>query len=124
MMEVMGNYFRPEFLARLSEIIPFSPIGESILLQIFNIQFKNFRKLLQNQDMDIELTEEVKRMLAFKGFTPKYGARQVSGVIRNYLRRPISRMILSGELRSGALLRGTLSEDEELIWQIDYPEIE
>jgi len=39
-MEVMGQYFRPEFLARLSEIVPFSPIREDILLKIFDIQFK------------------------------------------------------------------------------------
>lgn len=120
MMEVMSSYFRPEFLARLSEIVPFAPIGESILLQIFNIQLKGFRKLLQNQDMDIEMTEDAKRMLAFKGFTPKYGARQVSGVIRNYLRRPISRMILTGELKKGDILNVTLAENkEELTWNIN-----
>ena len=89
-MEVMGGYFRPEFLARLSEIIPFAPIGESILLQILEIQLRGLYRLLNAQDMELELTDEAKHMLAFKGFTPRYGARQVSGVIRNYLRRPIS----------------------------------
>lgn len=44
-MEVMGQYFRPEFLARLSEIVPFSPIREDILLKIFDIQFNGVRKL-------------------------------------------------------------------------------
>lgn len=116
-MEIMSSYFRPEFLARLSEIVPFAPIGETILMQIFEIQFKGFRKLLKQQNMDIELSDEAKRMLAFKGFTPKYGARQVSGIIRNYLRRPISRMILSGKLTPGDVLHGTLSEKQELVWE-------
>jgi len=58
MMEIMGRYFRPEFLARLSEIVPFSPIKEEMLLKIFDIQFKGFRKLLQAQNMDITLTDE------------------------------------------------------------------
>ncbi len=118
MMEIMGSYFRPEFLARLSEIVPFSPIQEEMLLKIFDIQFKGFRKLLQAQDMDIKLTDEAKKMLAFKGFTPKYGARQVAGTIRNYLRRPISRMILSGELKKGQLLKGKLV-DNELFWEVE-----
>ena len=48
-MEVMGQYFRPEFLARLSEIVPFSPIREDILLKIFDIQFNSVRKLLDKQ---------------------------------------------------------------------------
>ncbi|MBQ0156071.1 MAG: ATP-dependent Clp protease ATP-binding subunit [Bacteroidales bacterium] len=118
MMEVMGKHFRPEFLARLSEIVPFSPIGESILMQIFEIQFQGFRKLLTAQNMDIELTEAAKKELAFKGFTPKYGARQVSGVVRNYLRRPISRMILSGELKSGDKLYGDLDAENNLKWEV------
>lgn len=118
MMEVMGSYFRPEFLARLSEIVPFAPIGESILLQIFEIQLQGFRKLLTNQGMDLELTPEAKRMLAFKGFTPKFGARQVAGVIRNYLRRPISRMILMETIKNGDTLYGSLSESNELVWDI------
>lgn len=118
MMEVMGSYFRPEFLARLSEIIPFAPIGESILLQILEIQLRGLYRLLDAQDMTLELTDEAKHMLAFKGFTPRYGARQVSGVIRNYLRRPISRMILTGEMKKGHTLYGSLDEREELIWDI------
>ena len=118
MMEVMGRHFRPEFLARLSEIVPFSPIGESILMQIFEIQFQGFRKLLTAQNMDIELTDAVKKELAFKGFTPKYGARQVSGVVRNYLRRPISRMILSGELKSGDKLCGDLDNENNIKWNV------
>lgn len=119
MMEIMGNYFRPEFLARLSEIVPFSPIKEEMLMQIFDIQFKGFRKLLQAQSMDITLTDEAKKMLAFKGFTPKYGARQVAGTIRNYLRRPISRMILSGKLKKDQKLKGLLSTNEELVWEVE-----
>lgn len=118
MMEVMGGHFRPEFLARLSEIVPFSPIGESILMQIFEIQFQGFRKLLTAKNMDIELTDEAKHELAFKGFTPKYGARQVSGIVRNYLRRPVSRMILSGELANGDLLKGDLDAEKNLVWEV------
>ena len=117
-MEVMASYFRPEFLARLSEIVPFSPIKENILLKIFDIQFNGLVQLLDRQGIDISITEEAKKMLAHKGFTPKYGARQVSGVIRNYLRRPISRMIISEELIKGQTLEVDLDECEELTWNI------
>lgn len=63
LMEVMGRYFRPEFLARLSEIVPFSPIGEDILLMIFDIQFRNVSNLLEKQGITILLTEDVKNIL-------------------------------------------------------------
>lgn len=119
LMEVMGRYFRPEFLARLSEIVPFSPIGENILLMIFDIQFRNVSNLLEKQGINILLTDDVKKYLAHKGFDPKYGARQVAGVIRNYLRRPISRLIISGKLSKGNTLKVGIGENEELTWNIE-----
>lgn len=117
-MEVMGQYFRPEFLARLSEIVPFSPISEDILLKIFDIQFDGVRKLLDKQGIGITINDDARKMLAHKGFTPKYGARQVAGVIRNYLRRPISRLIIREELCQGKTLEVGLDERNELILNI------
>jgi ATP-dependent Clp protease ATP-binding subunit ClpB len=117
-MEVMGKYFRPEFLARISEIVPFAPIGEDILLKIFDIQFRGLTDLLDKKGIAITLTDETKKMLAFKGFTPKYGARQVAGVIRNYLRRPISRLIISNQLAAGNSVLVNINQNQELIWDI------
>lgn len=119
LMEVMARYFRPEFLARLSEIVPFSPINENILLQIFDIQFRNFSKLLEKQNIRIVLTDDARYMLAHKGFDPRYGARQVSGMIRTYLRRPISRLIIEGKLDSGKTLSVGLGNNEQLTWSIE-----
>jgi ATP-dependent Clp protease ATP-binding subunit ClpA len=59
-------------------------------------------------------------MLALGGFTPKYGARQLSGVIRNQLRRPISRYIISGELKKGQSVNISKQDDgNELAWSIN-----
>lgn len=115
-MDVMGNYFRPEFLARLSEIVPFSPINEDMLLRIFNIQLKSLHAALEKQGIELIIDEETKKILANKGFTPKYGARQVAGVIRNYLRRPISRFIVGGQIGKGSKIKVSVNEEQELIW--------
>lgn len=119
MMEVMSRHFRPEFLARLSEIVPFAPINETMLLRILEIQMQSLTKTLRKQGIELEIEEQSKRMLATKGFTPKYGARQVAGNIRAYLRRPISRLIVSGKLRHGQKLKVGTDEKEELTWAID-----
>ncbi|MDR2950581.1 MAG: ATP-dependent Clp protease ATP-binding subunit [Prevotella sp.] len=130
MMEVMGRYFRPEFLARLSEIVPFSPISEDILLSIFNIQLKSLYAPLEKQGIELIIDENAKRILANKDFTPKYGARQLAGVLRNYLRRPISRYIINGKVGHGSKISIGLDENNELIWNIenlqaeDIPETE
>lgn len=117
-MEQMGSYFRPEFLARLSEIVPFDPISEDILLKIFDIQFNGVKKLLEKQGILIIISDDAKKMLAHKGFTQKYGARQVAGVIRNYLRRPISRFIINEQLTKSKTLKIGLDHMNELTWNI------
>lgn len=117
-MDVMANYFRPEFLARLSEIVPFAPINEDMLIRIFEIQMKGVVELLNKQGIRIELSDEAKKKLAFRGFTPKYGARQVAGTIRNYIRRPISKMIIGGSIADGDTLTVDVAENGDIIWNV------
>jgi len=119
LMEVMGQYFRPEFLARLSEIVPFSPIDETMLLKIFNIQLKSLEEALNKQGIELSIDEETRKVLASKGFTPKYGARQIAGTIRTHLRRPISRLIVGNKLKHGHKLVVGLDESNELTWNIE-----
>lgn len=118
LMEVMSSYFRPEFLARLSEIVPFSPINEDMLIRIFDIQIKGVVALLDKQGISLEISDAAKRELAHRGFTPKYGARQVAGTIRNYIRRPISKMIIGGELVSGNILSVDKDDAGEIAWNV------
>jgi len=118
LMEVMGAWFRPEFLARLSEIVPFSPITEDMLLRIFDIQLKSLNVPLEKQGITLEIDEATKSVLAKKGFTPKYGARQVAGIIRNHLRRPISRFIISGKVSKGDKIVVKINENNELTFNL------
>lgn len=120
LMDVMGSYFRPEFLARLSEIVPFSPINETMLVRIFEIQLKGVIALLDKQHIELEITEKAKNLLATRGFTPKYGARQVAGTIRNYVRRPISKMLVSGTLIAGNTLVVDVADNGEVVWNVKH----
>lgn len=118
LMEIMTKHFRPEFLARLTEIVPFAPISEASIVRIFDIQMKGLLEALDKQGISFSISEEAKKYLALHGFTPKYGARQISSVIRNQLRRPISKYIISGELKKGSVIKADL-EGETLKWKID-----
>lgn len=117
LLELMGRYFRPEFLARISEIVPFSPINQEMLLKIFNIQFQFFEKLLSKQGIEITLTDEAKNLLANKGFVAQYGARQIVGTIRNYLAKPVSKLIISGDITSGSCIHVGVKDGKDLIWE-------
>ena len=101
MMDIMQQYFRPEFLARLTEIVPFSPITEQTVVKIFDIHLKGLLKLLNEQDIKLELSDEVKAKVAMRGFDPQYGARQIIGNIRKDLRHPLSKLIIAGKVKGG-----------------------
>jgi ATP-dependent Clp protease ATP-binding subunit ClpA len=119
LMETMSAWFRPEFLARLSEIVPFAPISEQNVVRIFEIQLRSLVDALQVQGIGFDIQEDATRMLALGGFNPKYGARQLSSVIRNELRRPISRYIVSGELKKGQVVGVRKhAAEEKLEWTI------
>ncbi|EDM34694.1 putative ATP-dependent protease [Pedobacter sp. BAL39] len=120
LMEIMARHFRPEFLARLSEIVPFAPISEDNVVRIFEIQLRSLVEALDKQGITFEIDEAATKMLALSGFTPKYGARQLSGVIRNELRRPISKYIISGALKKGNFIQVKKHPtDDQLEWTIN-----
>ncbi len=118
MMEIMSRYFRPEFLARLTEIVPFAPISEEVVERIFDIHLSKLLKLLSKQGVTLEVSPEARKHLALAGFTPKYGARPLKGVIRSKIRRPISRMIIAGTAGKGSQINLILDEEDKLDWKI------
>jgi ATP-dependent Clp protease ATP-binding subunit ClpB len=120
LMDIMAKNFRPEFLARLSEIIPFAPISEENAVRILEIQMGSLINSLIKLDIQLNLTADAKKELALSDFSPKYGARQLSTVIRNRLRRKIARMLVSGELLKGDQLMIEKENDQkELLWKIN-----
>lgn len=118
LLEVMSDYFRPEFLGRLTEIVPFAPISKEAVVLIFNIHLKNLYKMLDTLGIELEIDEKAKEKLAMSGFSPKYGARPLIGVIRNALRRPLSRKIITGEVSRGCKVKISLGKNGEIKWHV------
>ena len=115
LMDIMQGSFRPEFLGRLTEIVPFSPITEKIVTMIFEIHLKSLLKALEEQNIALRIEEEAKRFIAMSGFNAQFGARPIIGTIRKELRRPLSKMIISGKIKGGDEVVLNL-ENEELKW--------
>jgi ATP-dependent Clp protease ATP-binding subunit ClpA len=116
---IMKQYFRPEFLGRLTEIVPFAPINKNNLVKIFDIQLKELVEALEKQGINMVISEEAKIKLANNGFTPEYGARQIASEISNQLSRPISKYIISGELKKGNTVNIDITADSNALeWRI------
>lgn len=117
LIEVMAQYFRPEFLGRLTEVVPFAPIDENVAKQIFNLHFGRLQEqLMKQKNIQLNLSDEALQHLANKGYSPKYGARPIAGVIRTYIKKSVSRLIVSEQIRSGDNIVINY-RNGELIWE-------
>lgn len=117
LLQVMGNHFRPEFLGRLTEIVPFAPMTQQMVERILEINLKDLYAALEKQQISLTITPAAKSKIAVLGFTPEYGARPLHGAIRSQIRRPLSKKIITGELAPGSSVTLDVAGDE-LSWQV------
>ncbi|GMO19041.1 MAG: hypothetical protein Ta2A_26820 [Treponemataceae bacterium] len=100
----LRQYFRPEFINRIDEIVMFLPLDKSSIMSIVKKQIMRLqRRLAENHienHIELELTEKAYAFLAEKGFDPSFGARPVKRAIQTYIENPLSKSLLSGELAS------------------------
>lgn len=123
MLEVMQGQFRPEFLARLTEIVPFSPITSEMIDRIFDIHIKNLLKTLHEQNIELVIDETARKYVTQVGFNAHYGARPILGIIRKEIRRPLSKLIISGDIEPGDVVTMRYDdENKQIMWDIDTPD--
>ncbi len=105
--EVLGllkQSLRPEFLNRIDDILMFSPLSKGNIVQIVDIQLKGLSKMLAQQGITIDATEEAKALIAAEGFQPEYGARPVKRTIQKLVLNELSKELLSGKINNQSLV--------------------
>lgn len=106
-IEVLGvlkQLLRPEFLNRIDDIVMFSPLNQSNIKQIVDIQLKALSKMLAQQNITIDATEEAKVLLSQKGFDPEFGARPVKRTIQKMILNNLSKKILAGNVNRESVI--------------------
>ncbi len=98
-LEEVKQYFRPEFVNRLDEIIVFRALGINQIKGIVGIQLEDLRNRLADKRIELEITDDAMSNLASAGFDPVYGARPLKRAIQNMLVNPMSQLVLKGELK-------------------------
>ncbi|MBS5861437.1 ATP-dependent chaperone ClpB [bacterium] len=111
-LTVLRSRFKPEFLNRIDETIFFKALTLQDLSQIVDIQMDYLRKLLKEQEIELEITPDAKELLATRGFNPVYGARPLKRVIRQMVENPLSKMILSQNFLRGDKIKIDVKDDE------------
>jgi len=103
--ENLTEYFRPEFINRIDEIIVFERLKPEDMLAIVDIQIKQLRARLQARRLDIEFTPEAKKQLAEEGWDAEYGARPLARLIQKKVTAPLSLRLLEQSCAEGTMLR-------------------
>ena len=97
----LKQFFRPEFLNRIDEIVIFDRLDAAQLDQIVKIQLQRVIDRLARQNIRLEVSDEVTRHLADAGFDPVYGARPLKRAIQKHLLDPLSLSVLEGGFKEG-----------------------
>ena len=100
-LEVVGRYFRPEFINRIDETVVFHPLLPTQIRGIAGIQLELLRKRLAERDLNLHVTDAAVDLLAQAGFDPVYGARPLKRAIQQRIENPLAQEILSGRFSAG-----------------------
>ena len=118
-MAEVNAHFRPEFLNRLDEILLFERLKPEHMGAIVDIQLARLQGWLKDRQITLQLTPEARQLLGEEGYDPSYGARPLKRVIQKQVQDALAKLVLSGELKDGKLVRvGT--KDGKILLTGDY----
>ncbi|MGV0335221.1 ATP-dependent Clp protease ATP-binding subunit [uncultured Corynebacterium sp.] len=100
----LKKHFRPEFLNRIDDIVVFHQLTQDQIIQMVDLLVNRVGIALRAKDMDIELTDKAKKLLAKRGFDPVLGARPLRRTIQREIEDQLSEKILYGEVAAGELV--------------------
>ncbi len=95
------DFFRPEFLNRIDEIVRFAPLTETDLERIVDIQLERLRERLASRKLELKISDEARAWLARHGYDPAFGARPLKRLIQRTISDPLAMMVLEGQYGEG-----------------------
>ncbi|HEG0612107.1 TPA: AAA family ATPase [Campylobacter jejuni] len=111
----LKNFFKPEFLNRLDDIITFNPLGKDEAYEIVKLLFKDLQMSLENKGIKASLSENAALLIAKDGFDPDFGARPLRRAIYDLIEDKLSDMILADELHENDSIIINAKDDEIII---------
>ncbi len=117
LLDEVKRTFKPEFLNRVDDIIVFHPLTKDDLQQIIDIEVKDVQKRLEERNLQLKLSKEVRDFLIEKGFDPIFGARPLKRTIQRYMEDPLAEELISGKFKNGGEVKVSL-KDGKLVFEI------
>jgi len=103
-MEALRREFLPEFLNRVDETVVFHPLGLTEIRQIVDLQLQGLQKLVEENNLQLIVTDEARDLLAEEGYEPAYGARPLKRAIQQRIQNALAKELLAGRFEDGAVI--------------------
>lgn len=117
----LGQFFRPEFLNRIDEIVTFNSLNQKTLSRILDLQMIEVQERLAGQGLLLHLTEAAREEILKQGYDPANGARPLRRIIERVLTRPLSDKLLRSSFKPGDRILVNVNEDGNILFEIDMP---
>ncbi|MEK7270844.1 MAG: ATP-dependent chaperone ClpB [Planctomycetota bacterium] len=111
-LALLRRRFRPEFLNRIDETIPFHPLGRDEIRKIVDIQLERVRMLLAARSISLDVSDEAKDLLAKEGFDPQFGARPLKRVVQTQIVDALAERLLQGAVKDGERVKVGVKKGE------------
>ena len=115
MMEEVKKTFQPEFRNRLSKIVVFNPMDKAMGERIAEKKLGELRQMLEQKKVQLEILPEAKELLAKKGTSTEYGAREMDRIIGSEIKPLLVDEILFGSLKKGGLCTLGIQDDAFIV---------
>lgn len=112
---ITSNQFRPEFLNRFDEIVMFTPLAKSELLQVVDLILADVNKTLALQKVSVAVSDDAKAYLVEAGYDPRLGARPMRRVVQRAVENTVAKKVLSGEVEAGGVVEITLEQVQAIV---------
>jgi ATP-dependent Clp protease ATP-binding subunit ClpB len=104
-VQILRDYFKPEFLNRIDDIVVFKQLGREQIAEIINVQLEKLRAMLEERGIKIELDDSARELLVQEGYDPVYGARPLKRAIQTLIQNPLAVSLLKGDIATGQTVR-------------------
>lgn len=115
--ESLKDYFRPEFLNRLDEVIIFDILSKETIRQIVDLRVDQIRKRLADKGITLSLDDSAYEYLAKNGYNPEYGSRPLNRLVQTKVMNPIANKIISGEVKDGDEVEAREVDDQLVVFK-------
>ncbi|NCO61956.1 ATP-dependent Clp protease ATP-binding subunit, partial [Candidatus Kaiserbacteria bacterium] len=111
-LESLKQFFRPEFLNRLDEIVVFDLLSPKTIRSIVGLQIKDVMERLRRKEIALTVSDAVMDYLAKEGYDPKFGARPLKRVIQSKILTPVASLMINEGMLRGGTVRVDMKKDE------------